>query len=356
MTSKSLKMNLMTMMGVKISSLLAVFVLLFFACGCERSTVDERAVVDQAGLLSAQATQRIEGLAHSMLEHHGVQLQVVTLKQTPVDIDAAALRWMEEHHVGQLAGGARGVVLMVDPVAQQVRVEIGYDLEGVFSDVIVARIEHDQMAPFFAANRVGDGIEASLELLVAEQPENEVVPTQGMAGRYSGGGGAVTTVPINKPLSPEFSGPMSESVRSRFVPQPTPLAALECYRQVLEEHVKDAELTLYTPATREFFASWLVTDAQQNNERRDLERGLAQAEVFEQGPLAVVRFSLDQRQWSPYFFERCEDGWQLDFSTMSRVVGFNHRNQWFFRTLKHPFMFAFRDWSFDGNGFAHENR
>jgi len=321
--------------------------------GCERSALDERAVVDQADLLSPQATQRIESLAHSMLKHNGVQLQVVTLNGAPLDIDAAALHWMEEHHVGQLTGGARGVVLMVDPVSEQVRVEIGYDLEGVFSDVVVARIEHDQMAPFFAANRVGDGIEASLELLVAERPENEVVPTLGMEGRYSGGGGAVTTVPIDKPLSPEFSGPMSEAVRNRFIPQATPLAALECYRQILEEHVKDAELRLYTPATREFFASWLVTDAQQNNERRDLEQSLSRAEVFEKGPLAVVRFPLDNRQWSPYFFERCEEGWQLDFSTMSRIVGFNHRNQWFFRTLSHPFMFAFSDWSFDHNGFGH---
>ena len=355
MTHKSLKMNLLTRV-LKSASVFALLAVVFCAGGCERSTADERAVVDQAGLLSSQATQRIEQLAHSMLKHNGVQLQVVTLATSPADMDAAALHWMEEHHVGQLAGGARGVVLMVDPVSQQVRVEIGYDLEGVFSDVIVARIEHDQMTPFFAANRVGDGIEASLELLVAERPEDEVLPTQGMDGRYSGGGGAVASVPINKPLSPEFSGPMSHSVRSRFVAQPTPLAALECYRQVLEEHVKDAELTLYTPATREFFASWLVTDAQQNNERRDLEKSLAQAEVFEQGPLAVVRFSLDQRQWSPYFFERCEDGWQLDFSTMSRVIGFNHRNQWFFRTLHHPFMFAFSDWSFDGNGFAYSKK
>nr|WP_320050234.1 TPM domain-containing protein [uncultured Desulfuromonas sp.] len=317
--------------------------------GCQRAPSDV-AVVDQALLLSPQAVKRIDSLAHSMLAHNRVQLQVVILKDPAADLDAAALRWMEEHRLGELAGGARGVLLMVDPTAEQVRVEIGYDLEGVFSDVIVARIEQEQMVPFFAANRVGDGIEASLELLVAEQPEEEPL-AHSVGSRYSGGAGAVSQVPINKPFSAEFSDPMSKAARSRFVPQPTPLAALECYRQVLEEHVKDAELRLYTPATREFFASWLVTDGQQNHERNALEQALPHAQVVVQEPLAVVRFAADQRQWSPYFFEHGDDGWQLDFSTMSRVIGFNQRNQWFFRTRNHPFMFAFGDWTFDGNGY-----
>lgn len=328
-----------------------VAVLLLLCWGCEQAVVEAPAVVDRGEVLSAEATRRIEQLALSMLKHNGVQLQVYTLADSPRDMDALALKLVEEQRLGSLAGGARGVLLLVDPVGGQVRVEIGYDLEGVFSDVVVARIEHDQMAPFFAANRVGDGIEASLELLVDERPQDEVLATRGMAGRYSGGAGAATSVAINKGLAPEFSGPMSQAARNRFVPQPTPLAALECYRQVLAEHVKDAELTLFTPATREFFASWLVTDAQQNNELRDLENNLPSALVYEQGTLAVVRFPVERRENAPYFLEKTADGWQLDFSTMSRIVGFNRRNQWFLRTLDHPFMFAFSDWRFDKNGF-----
>jgi len=41
----------------------------------------------------------------------------------------------------------------------------------------------------------------------------------------------------------------------------------------------------------------------------------------------------------------------LDFAAMNRSVGFNHKNQWFFRTSEHDFMFAFNDIVFDRNGF-----
>jgi len=44
----------------------------------------------------------------------------------------------------------------------------------------------------------------------------------------------------------------------------------------------------------------------------------------------------------------------LDFAAMNRSVGFNHKNQWYFRTSEHDFMFAFNDMVFDRNGFPHE--
>ena len=47
-------------------------------------------------------------------------------------------------------------------------------------------------------------------------------------------------------------------------------------------------------------------------------------------------------------------GWMLDFAGMSRWIGFNHKNQWHFRTLDHPYRFALEDLVFDRHGFPHE--
>ena len=41
----------------------------------------------------------------------------------------------------------------------------------------------------------------------------------------------------------------------------------------------------------------------------------------------------------------------LDIASMSRLIGFNHGNQWFFRDRDHEFMFAFEDLRFDESGF-----
>jgi len=51
--------------------------------------------------------------------------------------------------------------------------------------------------------------------------------------------------------------------------------------------------------------------------------------------------------------EKGDDGWMFTFASMTNVINYNHRNQWFFRTPNHTFMFAFTDVVFDENGFPH---
>jgi hypothetical protein len=205
------------------------------------------------------------------------------------------------------------------------------------------------MVPFFQAGRVGPGLEATVELLVAEalnQPE-EAIAGKPQLSRLSGGGGARTGVDIGRGAPVKSDAANS----GRFAPGADPLDTLRVYREVLRERVKDPDLVIYTPESREFFRKWLVTDAQQANELQSLGEMLGGSEVCSSEIYAVVRADPGARTRAPYFMRRGEAGWQLDFSTMSRVIGFNHLNQWHFRTLNHPYMFAFADWTFDRNGF-----
>jgi hypothetical protein len=125
---------------------------------------------------------------------------------------------------------------------------------------------------------------------------------------------------------------------------------------VLRTHTKDPELGLYTPGTRSFFRKWTVTDAQMNNELKGLARVIGSARSSSQGDLAVIRFPIGDRSNSPYFLQRGPAGWMLDFAAMSELIGFNHKNQWFFRKLDHAYAFAFEDLRFDKNGFPHPRK
>jgi hypothetical protein len=69
-----------------------------------------------------------------------------------------------------------------------------------------------------------------------------------------------------------------------------------------------------------------------------------------------MRYPVSNRHAHPFFFRRGERGWMLDFAAMNRTIGFNHKNQWFFRTTDHPFMFGFEDLTFDRHGFPHRQR
>ncbi len=335
--------------------LLRIFAILLMVLvgACTSDPDPESFVDDQAGLLTTVERGRIESFHRKLLVDLDIHLQLITLARSPLDIERTAVELFEQYSLGEGTRGARGVLLLVDPEGRQVRLEIGYDLEGIFPDGFVGSIERRQMVPFFQAGRVGAGIEATVELLVGralgEGDDDGSVGNRGELSHQSGGAGARVEVEIGAgiPVVDEEIDPET------YAAQSSPLATLKLYGEVVGRHVKSPDLGLYTPETRDFFRQWLVTDAQQDSELRTLGEMLPQAAVIEQGERAVVRFPVTERRAAPYLFRRGPSGWQLDFAVMSRLVGFNHKNQWFFRSIEHEFMFGFTDLDFDRYGFPH---
>ncbi|HFB83884.1 MAG TPA: TPM domain-containing protein [Thermodesulfatator sp.] len=338
------------MLRITIASLLIVILL---SCGREAS---RPGVLDEAGLLSKEEKERIGRIQEVLLRDLDIELRTVVLKKRAPDIDLLAVQIFEKEALGSRTKGARGILLLIDPAGEKVRLEIGYDLEPILTDVFVGYIERKQMVPFFTSGKIGPGIEATVELIAAKLleaiNEGDYQPEASPENRpeyLSGGGGAKASLRVNQPLKT----PESPNLRDLFGPQPTPLAVLEKYKQVLKLHIKAADLGLYTPETQRFFRQWLVTDAQQENALKSLLKA-PPAEVIILGDRAVIRFPVEQREYPPYFLRRDQQGWMLDFATMNRAIQFNHLNQWHFRTLEHPYMFGFKDLIFDDNGFPHK--
>jgi len=336
----------MSRFGVLIVMLVAVLL-----AGCPQT--NESPIADRAGLMARSERQRVADFQHSLLQDYDIELKVVVLERTAADLDQKALQLFEEYGVGRQTHGARGLLLVIDPLGHQLRLEIGYDLEGLYPDGFVGYVENQQMAPFFQAGRVGAGIEATVELLIGRAAG--VGAADGVDGgtpltHLSGGGGARIDIELGS------GAPVKEQLADSepFAAADTPEKTLRRYLKVLQGHIKDPDLGLFTPSTREFFQNWLVTDAQQDNELRELQGVIDQGKTVVADGLAVLRFPIDKRRNSPYLLRRGEKGWMLDFAAMSRLIGFNHRNQWFFRSTGHEFMFAFADVQFDGNGFPHE--
>lgn len=305
---------------------------------------------DRPGILSMEERDRITRLNKLLLKELDIHFKLLILKNKADDINSLAAEVF--NRLGADTKGAKGLLFMIDPTGEQVRIEVGYDLEAVFPDIFVGYLEREQMAPFFQVGRVGAGIEATSELLVARMQEavdgREFDPAAGLSRlqNYSGGGGARLGVDIN-------SGVLDKNQvadRERYNAQDSPKATLQAYQHALRNHVKDPNLSLFTPQTREFFSTWVVTNAQQDNELRSLEKSTLE-KIIVSGKYAVIRFPASSRTQPPYFLQKGTDGWMLDMVTMSQVVRMNHRNMWMFKSMDHPFMFAFTDWSFDKNGF-----
>ena len=314
-------------------------------------------VSDQAGILSKTEKAHITQLSRALLRDLDIHIMAVVLKKSPEDIDNKAVQLFQENGVGRTTHGAKGVLFLIDPLGKQVRIEIGYDLEPIFTDGFTGYIERRQMVPFFQANKVGPGIEATVELLVGKalgKIEPSIYAAQNdeqqTGGFLSGGGGSRVNVDIGSKAVEKKASPLSKKYQAQLSVKDT----LDKYIEVLRLHIKDPELDIYTPETKTFFSNWVVTDAQQDNERQIIEDAMPTAEIFTRDNLAVVRFSPDLRRASPFFLQKGSRGWMLDFASMSKLVGFNHKNQWHFRQKDNKYMFGFKALFFDKNGFPHK--
>jgi uncharacterized protein len=333
-----------------------LFSLLYLAVSASCSTTGKNDFIDdRAGLLQPQEAAHLGELCRAMRQDFDVHFRLVTMAQSPADINLTAAEIFGD--LGAKTRGAKGLLFLVDPQGRQVRIEVGYDLEPYFPDIFIGYLEKQQMLPFFQANRIGHGIEAAAELLISRlqlgiagqeyDPDQEL----GALTYFSGGGGA------RLDIAPTATGRQTDSgeVAAQFVPQVSPEQTLALYKRVLAERIKDPGLMLYTEKTREFFSKWVVTDAQQANELQSLN-AVVPDRVLTNDSLSVIRFPLSERTHPPYFFTKTEDGWQLDFYTMSRTIQMNHKNMWHFRHLDHQYAFAFTDWEFDRNGFPVRTR
>lgn len=323
-----------------------ILVCLLSGCRGEQENVW---VEDKAGLLKPEQIERLNRYHAVLFDDLDVQFKVITLAEKVTDIDQTAAELFG--HLGAETDGARGLLFLIDSQGKQVRLEVGYDLEHILPDGFIARIEVQQMKPFFARDMAAQGIEATGELLVKRMLNEDLPVSQRPLSPvdqqyYSGGGGAK----IDTDAGPEQYQKNRVDDPIQYGGAGTPEEALKQYEEVLQRRIKDPDLSLYTPETRQFFSQWIVTDAQQNNELRVLREHVPD-KVDVQNGFAVIRFPISERTMPPYFLKFGDNGWMFDFATMSKVIGMNHLNQWRMRSFDHPYMFGFNGLEFDANGF-----
>ncbi|MDX1456547.1 MAG: TPM domain-containing protein [Marinobacter sp.] len=303
-------------------------------------------VADKADLLSESEQERIGEFHGFLLKDYDLDYRVV-IDRDLGDIDLFAADYFQHQAVGDSSRTGRGLLLVIDVAANQVRLEVSHALEPVYTDAFVAYIEHRQMTEFFAVNRIADGILATTELLVtrASNAEAGLDPsTEGWAAR-SGGGGARADARIGE-------GPNEHSTETLDSAGTTsPRGTLELYRQAMANRNNNPRLAIYSDSTRDMLAQRLATPAQIDN----VARSLRECEVersFQNKDRAVLRSPITERTCPPYFFVREDGQWRLDFTVMIDAIRFGRNNQWRLAPgYSGPYKFGFLDLRFDKNGY-----
>jgi len=308
-----------------------------------------RLVTDEAGLIGQTAIRDIEAQHHFLNIDYSIDYRVVVHDQTG-DINLFAARQFEDLRVGANTQDGRGLLLVIDRAQDEVRLEVGYALEGIFPDAFIGYVQQRQMVPFFQANKIGDGVLATTELIVDRAIKADLQAD--IAGEIwlqgSGGGGAATAARIGA------GGDISASTNdSELAPAATPQGTLDQYFQVMARRDANPDLSIYTAESQQMLAGWTVTPAQMDH-LVSTYRGcrLDATQINTAGKLAVIRYAIDDRVCAPFFFRKVADLWRLDLTMMQSAIRFGRSNAWHFVPGKpHPYTFAFTDWSFDRHGF-----
>ncbi len=146
--------------------------------------------VDQAGILSAPARDRISAMLKAHEDATGNQIAVLTVATLDGEsVEDYAVRVFEDWKLGQ-RGKDNGVLVLVAPQDRRMRIEVGYGLEGTLTDAAASRVIRDLMTPRFREGNYDVGIEAGvtgiIQILEGRQPRDPeadwAAPVQSAAG------------------------------------------------------------------------------------------------------------------------------------------------------------------------------
>jgi len=143
-------------------------------------------VTDLTGTLSASERQALEAKLADWEAKTTNQLAVLIVPTTkPETIEEYSIRIAEAWKIGQ-KGKDNGAIFLVAKNDKQMRIEVGYGLEGELTDVASRRIIGDTVAPLFSQGKFAEGINAGVDRIVAVVGGTETIAeAQPRRGRSS---------------------------------------------------------------------------------------------------------------------------------------------------------------------------
>jgi len=160
---------------------MAFILLIFFMKTGGAVPVLEYYVTDEAGVLFIDEIYDIEDICLEVDINTGAQIAVVIVETTQPDgIDLFAFETFDQNGIGQ-EGKDNGLLILISVDEKMWRIEVGYGLEGILPDVLVADIARNSLEPYLNASDYYSGIylttyeigEIILENYDGEPPEDD---------------------------------------------------------------------------------------------------------------------------------------------------------------------------------------
>ena len=168
----------------KIYKLLAISIflsMLSLAFSLEVPPIEKNFCHDNAGLLTSEQVEEIEGFLKDLNEKSKVQLALLTITSLEDEvIEDYSIRVAQEWKLGDKQTNAGGL-LLISKNERKVRIEAGYGLEAFVTDAIASLIIKNVIAPAFKKSDYYTGIKEGLIAIsgYALQDESLIATVEG---------------------------------------------------------------------------------------------------------------------------------------------------------------------------------
>ena len=287
----------------------------------------------------ASALRHYEEGAHNYLERLGSRFHIEALIVTVPDLPPAqtpetlAVDLINQWRIGAQYEG-RGLLLLLVDKTKQVRLEVSYALEDVFTDAFSGYIEDLQLAPYYRAGDLGTGLVAVMEMLeerarikhLGKYTPELIIQTD--ATMLAGGAGARRDLQHYEAATSEYG--THQAGRGARSPE-------EAWEIMLTKWAgkgADLNVDVYTEMTRMAMGS---ADKPDPRTLKWLDHwNDADYQVLRQGNHAVIWFgAIDGWENAPFLFCNTGDGWKFDIVWQRRLVVMAENPKW--QVMQGPF-------------------
>lgn len=303
---------------------------------------------------------RLGRMADAMHDDLGIDVHVVTLAE-PGRIEVQSARVFQERRIGANAATG-GLLLLLNPETRQARIEVGYSLEGGFTDLHMGRIARDQLAPYVSYSSAGMAVMDVLhylrdhaylaavrgEILLGDEYRRRESFAQ-YQRYFSGGAGARTRLPA-MPSDTDVKRRIPERERARYAPSADPEESVAAFLRATADLAGDPSLPLFTEGSRLMRARYPLAPFEEERRLQRIEESRPLVYRIE-GDRAVVTSERPAAGFVPILLHREGGLWRVDQVETWKNLFFDADGDYFLRNANTPYRFGLAEF---GDGRWHD--
>jgi tetratricopeptide (TPR) repeat protein len=330
----------------------AVYLLAQTAAGADQSPGFSHARVNDAANILVPFGPRIGRMADGFSTDLGIDVHVVTSLDGRTPIETQATKAFEQRQVARKSPTG-GLLVILDPKLGSARIEVGYSLEGVMTDLHMSRVAHDQLAPYVSYGSAGMAVMDVMHylrdcaLMAAVRgdlnlPEDlKKTPDYLRYKQYLSGGAGARSALSKLPTDGDLKRPVKPERRASYAPGRSPQESVASFVRATRDLAGDPTLELFTEGSRLMRKLYPLAPFEEWQRADSLEASKPLEYLIERD-YAVATSRKPAMGFTPVLMHREQGLWRVDLVETWKNLFFNAEGNYYLRNANTPYLFGLK--------------